>query len=149
MASLCWSCARHLASLLLKSPSSINSRYVTVKYLLQGQIFSRFHIYICAFTLTIILLRGLGSSSDSWAKCHCLDANFLRSELAQGPEAGAFQPSHCEDKAGPPVKGNGNLQPRLGWQNCSLLLENTFLFLFEVWGRLCCYINVILSIAAI
>lgn len=107
MASLCWSCAGHLASLLLKSPSSINSGYVTVKYLLQGQIFSRFYIYICAFPLTIILLRSLGSSSSSFAKCHCLDGNFLRSELAQGPEAGAFQPSHCEDKAAPPVQGNG------------------------------------------
>lgn len=45
-----------------------------------------FYIYLYASTLTIILLRGLGSSSDSWAKSHCLDANFLRSELAQAPE---------------------------------------------------------------
>lgn len=85
--SVLWVCKgldiQHLASLLLKS-SSVRSGYATVKHLLQGQIFSHFYIYICA--LTIILLRGLGSSSDSWAKCHCLDANFLRSELAQAPE---------------------------------------------------------------
>lgn len=43
-----------------------------------------FILYIGAFTLTIVLLRGSGSSSDPWAKCHCLDANFLRSQLAQG-----------------------------------------------------------------
>lgn len=76
--SLCQSSERWSASLLLKSSSSIKSGYVSQRNTFCEDRFSHlfFIPYVCASTLTIILLRGLLSSSNSWASCHCSHADL-------------------------------------------------------------------------
>lgn len=103
-----------------------------------------FILHVCAFTLTIILLRGLGCSSDSWAKCHRLDADFLRSELARGPEAGKGWTSWARQ---------WDFAAKAGMTEFSSVTRKHVLIFG--WGmrqdstRLCYYINVTLSIAAV